>query len=674
MDTESSSTSLSESLSSIQQRIVASEFDGALADLAGLRESYPNSEDALYMSALCNRYTRNFKESLSILSRLVELVPDSGRAWQETGHTHRDMGQLQEALHNYTRACQLNAALEGSWNSIQKIATQLGRTRQAAHAKSNIERIKKTPQPLVVAADMIAEGKLLRAEDICRDFLKKVPHHIEAMRLLADIGLKLGVLTDAEFLLESAVLFAPENVQVRMDYIQALTRRQFYDKALEQSKHLLEKEPDSAQFQSLHAVSAVQAGDLDTALLMFDKVLTTLPNDPRTLTSKGHALKTRGDFDFSVDNYRQALLAHPEHGEAYYALANLKTYRYSDSELKAMHAQQANPQLTHMDRVYLSFALGKAYEDQGDYESSFSQYARGNALKKTQSRYSAEVTTRDIQSQISVCDAGFFRNMDGTGHQAPDPIFIVGLPRAGSTLLEQILSSHSLVDGTQELPNILSLSQSLRRRGRQEFGSDYPQILEKLDKNEFAEFGRTFIDETKIHRLNAPYFIDKMPNNFRHIGLIRLMLPNAKIIDARRHPMSCGFSVFKQLFAEGQEFSYSLEDIGSYYSDYLELMDHWNTVLPEFVLRVQHEDVVDDLESQVRRILEFCGLPYEESCLNYYETVRDVRTPSSEQVRQPIFKTALEQWRNYESELLPLTRALGPQALKRYPIEPLLAT
>ena len=660
---------MSTSLSAIQQRIVAREFDGALADLADLRKSYPNSEDALYMSALCNRYTRHFQESLTLLSRLVALAPDSGRAWQETGHTHRDLGQPQEALHAYARACQLNSALEASWKSMQKIATQLGRTQQAAHAKNNIERIKKTPQPLVVAADMVAEGKLLRAEDICRDFLKKVPHHIEAMRLLADIGLKLGVLSDAEFLLESAVLFAPNNAQVRMDYVQALTRRQFYDKALEQSKHLLDSEPDSVQFQSLHAVSAVQAGDLDIALTMFDKVLTQLPNDSRTLTSKGHALKTRGDFDLSVDSYRQALLAHPEHGEAYYALANLKTYRYSDAELAAMHAQQVNPQLTHMDRVYLSFALGKAYEDQGDYERSFSQYARGNALKKTQSRYDAELTTRDIQAQISVCDADFFRNMDGTGHQATDPIFIVGLPRAGSTLLEQILSSHSLVDGTQELPNILSLSQSLRRRGRQEFGSDYPQVLEKLDRSELAEFGRTFIEETKIHRLGAPYFIDKMPNNFRHIGLIRLMLPNARIIDARRHPLSCGFSVFKQLFAEGQEFSYSLEDIGRYYGDYLELMDHWDKVLPGFVLRVQHEDVVDDLESQVRRILEFCGLPFEESCLNYYETVRDVRTPSSEQVRQPIFKTALEQWRHYEAELQPLTAALGSEALERYPIE-----
>ena len=653
----------------IQQRIVACEFAGALTDLTELLESYPNSEDALYMLALCNRYTRCFQESLSILIRLVELVPDSGRAWQETGHTHRDMGQLQEALHDYTRACQLNPALAGSWNSMQKIATQQGRMRQADYAQRNIERIKKTPKPLVVAADMIAEGKLLRAEDICRDFLKKVPHHIEAMRLLADIGLKLGVLSDAEFLLESAVLFAPDNVQVRMDYIQALTRRQFYGKALEQSKHLLDGEPNSAQFQSLHAVSSVQAGDLETALLMFDKVLTTLPNDPRTLTSKGHALKTRGDFDVSVDSYRQALIAHPEHGEAYYALANLKTYRYSDTEMKAMHAQQANPQLTHMDRVYLSFALGKAYEDQGDYEHSFNQYARGNALKKTQSRYSAEVTTRDIQAQISVCDTDFFRNMDGAGHQVSDPIFIVGLPRAGSTLLEQILSSHSLVDGTQELPNILSLSQSLRRRGRQEFGSDYPQILEKMNKNEFTEFGRTFIEETGIHRLGAPYFIDKMPNNFRHIGLIRLMLPNAKIIDARRHPMSCGFSVFKQLFAEGQEFSYSLEDIGQYYADYLDLMDHWDRVLPGFVLRVQHEDVVDDLEAQVRRILEFCGLPFEASCINYYDTVRDVRTPSSEQVRQPIFKTALEQWRNYESELQPLIAALGLQVRERYPIE-----
>ena len=296
---------MSTSLSAIQQRIVAREFDGALADLAELRETYPNSEDALYMSALCNRYTRHFQESLTILSRLVELAPDSGRAWQETGHTHRDLGQLEEALRAYTRACQLNSALEGSWKSMQKIATQLERTRQAVYAQSNIERIKKTPQPLVVAADMIAEGKLLRAEDICRDFLKKVPHHIEAMRLLAAIGLKLGVLSDAEFLLESAVLFAPDNVQVRMDYVQALTRRQFYDKALEQSKHLLDSEPDSAQFQSLHAVSAVQAGDLDTALVMFDKVLTTLPNDPRTLTSKGHALKTRGDFDVSVDNLQR---------------------------------------------------------------------------------------------------------------------------------------------------------------------------------------------------------------------------------------------------------------------------------------------------------------------------------------------------------------------------------
>lgn len=640
-----------------------------MADLADLRKSYPNSEDALYMSALCNRYTRNFQESLTLLGRLVELAPDSGRAWQETGHTHRDLGQLEEALHAYARACRLNTALEASWKSMQKIATQLGRTQQAAYAQNNIERIKKTPQPLVVAADMIAEGKLLRAEDICRDFLKKVPHHIEAMRLLADIGLKLGVLSDAEFLLESAVLFAPNNAQVRMDYVQALTRRQFYDKALEQSKHLLDSEPDSVQFQSLHAVSAVQAGDLNIALTMFDKVLSQLPNDSRTLTSKGHALKTRGDFDLSVDSYQKALLAHPEHGEAYYALANLKTYRYSDAELAAMNAQQTNPQLTHMDRVYLSFALGKAYEDQGDYERSFSQYARGNALKKTQSRYDADLTTRDIQAQISVCDADFFRNMDGAGHQATDPIFIVGLPRAGSTLLEQILSSHSLVDGTQELPNILSLSQSLRRRGRQEFGSDYPQVLEELDRSELAEFGKTFIEETKIHRLGAPYFIDKMPNNFRHIGLIRLMLPNARVIDARRHPLSCGFSVFKQLFAEGQEFSYSLEDIGRYYNDYLELMDHWDKVLPGFVLRVQHEDVVDDLEMQVRRILEFCGLPFEESCINYYETVRDVRTPSSEQVRQPIFKTALEQWRNYEAELQPLTTALGHQALERYPIE-----
>jgi hypothetical protein len=320
-----------------------------------------------------------------------------------------------------------------------------------------------------------------------------------------------------------------------------------------------------------------------------------------------------------------------------------------------------------MDRIYLLFALGKAFEDLGSFETSFEYYEQGNRLKKTQSRYDAEKMSADLAAQSSKCTNDLFTQKFGAGCRAPDPIFIVGLPRSGSTLLEQILASHSQVNGTLELPNILSLSQRLRRRGRQEDSNGYPEILGDLSDQELEEFGKDYINDTLIHRQGAPFFIDKMPNNFRHIGLIQLILPNARIIDARRHPMSCCFSGFKQLFAEGQEFTYGLPEVGAYYRDYVHLMDHWDSVLPGKVLRVQYEDVVADLEGQVRRLLDHCGLPFEAACLNYHETERSVRTPSSEQVRQPIYDSGLEAWRPFEPFLTPLKTALGP-VLDRYPI------
>jgi hypothetical protein len=318
-----------------------------------------------------------------------------------------------------------------------------------------------------------------------------------------------------------------------------------------------------------------------------------------------------------------------------------------------------------MDRVYLQFALGKAHEDRSEFETAFRHYASGNALKKSLGTYDASTMSEDLEAQREVCTRELFDRRKGTGHDAPDPVFIVGLPRAGSTLLEQILSSHSQVDGTLELPNILSLSQRLRRRGRQGDNSPYPQVLNELSDNELESFGKEYIEDTRIHRQDAPYFIDKMPNNFRHIGLIHLILPNAKIIDARRHPMACCFSGYKQLFAEGQEFTYDLSDMGRYYKDYVELMKHWDKVLPGRVLRVHYEDVVADIDAQVRRILDYCGLPFEEACISFYETERSVRTPSSEQVRQPIYQSGLEQWRNFEPWLTPLEEALGP-ALTAY--------
>ena len=650
----------------IQNKIVRKQFDDALLDLAAVLQSDPDNIEALYMSAVCYRYKRDFKPALGSLAMLKSLAPEHGRAYQEEGHTYRDMGHPEQALQSYALACRFNPALVASWLAQHKILADQGLERQAVQALIQAERLQDLPPALVAVMDLISQGRLLKAEDICRQFLLKIPHHTEGMRLLADIGKRLGVLDDAEFLLESALKLEPDNTRVRIDYVQVLRKRQKFQQALEQAGFLLDGAPGNPQFQSMYGIECMQNGDYDAALRAFDEVLQQLPGDPVTLTSKGHALKTSGRYDAAVDAYRAAIASQPQYGEASYSLANLKVYEFSDAEIEAMLAQESSSGLSHIDRIHFCFALGKAFEDRGEFATSFEYYNRGNGLKKAQSRYDADQMTADLQAHQAVCTADFFAQRNGFGDAAPDPIFIVGLPRAGSTLLEQILSSHSMVDGTLELPNIPSLSQRLRRRGRRGDAIGYPQILETLSSDEAQQFGEEFIRDTRIHRQGAPFFIDKMPNNFRHIGLIQMILPNAKIINARRHPLACCFSGFKQLFAEGQEFSYDLHDIGRYYGAYVELMDHWERALPSRVLQVQYEDVVADLESQVRRILDYCELPFEESCLNFHQTERSVRTPSSEQVRQPIFASGLEQWRKYEPWLGPLRDALCP-ILERYP-------
>lgn len=657
-------------LSSIQEKIVAKRFDEALRCIEAILDTEPEHPEALYMSAVCQRYLGNQAAALAVLDQLKRLQPEHGRAYQEEGHNYRDLGKADEALLAYARACRFNPALEASWRGQQAILEHRGLQTQARQVALEIERLGAMPRPLVAVTDLLAQGRILKAEDICRQFLQKVPQHVEGMRLLAAIGMRLGVLDDAEFLLESAGRLEPDNDSVRVDLIQVLRKRQKFERARDEAQALLRKSPDNPQFKSLYAIESMQTGDYDTALRSFDEVLATVPGDPGTLTSKGHALKTRGDYDEAVASYKAALKSQPGHGEAYYSLANLKVYSFDDSEVKAMQQQvQAGNGLSHMDRIYLHFALGKAYEDRQDFKQSFDCYARGNELKRFQSRYDADQMSSDLAAQRDVCTAAFFSAREGFGDPAADPIFIVGLPRAGSTLLEQILSSHSQVDGTLELPNILSLSQRLRRMGREQGGAPYPENLAELSPQQCARFAQEFLRDTRIHRQGAPLFIDKMPNNFRHIGLIRLILPNAKIIDARRHPMACCFSGFKQLFAEGQEFTYSLADIGRYYRDYLQLMDHWDAVLPGYVLRVSNEDVVEDLELQVRRILEFCGLPFEASCLEFHRTRRNIRTPSSEQVRQPVNRSGLDYWRNYEPWLAPLKDSLGNAIRRRFEIE-----
>ncbi|WP_395074947.1 tetratricopeptide repeat-containing sulfotransferase family protein [Hyphococcus sp.] len=652
-------------LGEAQRLMTAGRFNDAYEKLEPLLDDENELVDALYLSAVCQRYLNQHHKASSLLTRLKSVAPDFGRAFQEEGHLALAAGDQQKALSAFQNAVRANPGLEASWRAQEKILQNLGRETDAAQAKAQAERLSRLPRELLAVTNYIHEGKLLKAENLCRRFLQHNARHVEGMRLLADIGARLGVLEDADFLLESAIEFEPDNIQLRFDYIQLLRKRQKFQAALDQAKSLYERDPDNPLFQSHYAIESLQTGDFEKALALFDAVLERVPNDPATLTSRGHALKTWGRQEEAIKSYRAAFAAKPDQGDAYYALANLKTYVFTDDELASMREQEACEGAVYQDRFHLCFALGKAFEDRGQYEAAFSYYSKGNDLKRLKSAYRADDMDQEFRAQMSICTEELFKTHSGVGHAAPDPIFIVGLPRAGSTLLEQILASHSQVDGTLELPNILSLSQSLRGRQRAGAESDYPKILQTLTPEKFAKMGEAYLDDTRIHRAGAPFFVDKMPNNFRHIGLIHLILPNAKIIDARREPMACCFSGFKQLFAEGQEFTYGLEEIGRYYRGYVELMRHWDEMLPGKVLRVQHEDVLDDLETQVRRLLDFCELPFEDACLDFHKTKRSVRTASSEQVRQPINKTGVDQWRRFEPFLDPLKNALGP-ALTEY--------
>ena len=646
-------------LANAQAKIVDGQFDSALGVLSDILCINPTLIDALYMKAVCERYLAKWDDAAATLNIVKRTAPEFGRVYQEEGHLYRSMNDELKALYAYQRACQLNPALAASWLAQAAILRSLGRDADARNAQGQADHLARQPKEVLAVSNFIYEGKLLKAEKLCRAFLQKNPHHVEAMRLLADLGVRFSVFDDAEFLLESAIEFEPDNIQLRLDYLKVLRKRQKYKAAYDLSCALHKKYPGDPVFQSQYAIDCMHTGKFEDALALFDKILERMPDDAATLVSRGHALKTYGRTEDAVKSYKAAYHARGDLGDAYYGLANLKTYRFSDAEISLMREQESSDQLAYANRIQLCFSLGKAFEDRQEYETAFDYYERGNDLKRAQCRYDADQMTEELQTQAQACGKALFERLGGKGHPASDPIFIVGLPRAGSTLLEQILASHSQVDGTFELPNILAMAHRLRRNKGANGSAPYPRALNEMTTEQLSALGRRYIDDTRIHRAGAPFFIDKMPNNFRHIGLIHLILPNAKIIDARREPMACCFSGFKQLFAEGQEFTYGLEQIGKYYRDYVALMRHWDDVAPGNVLRVQHEDVLDDLEGQVRRMLDYCGLPFEPACLEFYKTDRSVRTASSEQVRKPINKSGVDQWRSFEPYLEPLKKALG---------------
>ena len=635
---------------------------GSLRIADAVLAEVPRNRDALYLAAVCHRYLNGLGSALDVLERMEAEAPDHARLHQERGHCHRARGDRLAATASYERAVMLNAALPASWQALVALYQATGRLEDAARARDHVEHLANMPAPLVSVSALINEGDLFHAERLCRHFLQTQGHHLEGMRLLADIGVRLDVLDDAEFLLESVVEFAPDYHAARYEYAVVLAKRQKFAKALEQARVLRGVDPENRAYEALYAAQCAGIGHHAAAIDAYEALLSALPQDPYVALSLGHARRSFGQQPAAIDAYREAAVRKPDFGDAYWSLANLKTYRFQDEELDRMREHEIAGTTSIPDRYHLCFALGKALEDRHEYAESFAYYDRGNALKRQEIRYSADLMERDLGLQARVCTEEFLSSRANAGCPSRDPIFIVGLPRAGSTLLEQILASHSKVEGTMELPNIRVFAHHLDGRRRSDDPPRYPGSLAGLSPAKLLELGEKYIADTRVYRSGAPMFIDKMPNNFRHLGLISLILPNAKIIDARRDAMGCCFGGFKQLFAAGQEFTYGLDDIGRYYRNYVDLMAHWDAVLPGRILRVQYEQVVEDVESSVRRILDFCELEFEEACLDFHRTQRSVRTASSEQVRQPLFREGLLQWRHYERHLGPLRDALGPLA------------
>ncbi|MDE2294904.1 MAG: sulfotransferase [Gammaproteobacteria bacterium] len=638
----------------VERRAFPDARDAALA----LSAQVPENRDVLYLLAVSERHLNLIDEALATLDRLERTHPDFSRLYQERGHCHMMRRDAPRAIEAFLIAVNRNPALPASWRALEGLYRLVGDEANARTAASHVATLARLPPEIVTATSLFHDRELALAEPIVRRYLLQHGNHVEAMRLLARIGIEREAFEDAEILLDAVLDLAPDYHAARFDFARTLLHRHKHRRAIEELERLLAVEPENRNYRTLIATTYVGIGDHERALALYRSLRADAPQAAAVQLSIAHCLKTLGRRDEAIAAYREAIAIRPNFGDAYWSLANLKTFRFADEDVAVMREVEAAADTPTVDRYHLCFALGKGFADRGDWAESFRYYERGNALKRAEIDYRPEAVEEQARLQMRVCTREFFAARQGVGCPDPAPIFIVGLPRSGSTLLEQILASHSAVEGTMELADVPRLVNDLQGRSARSELPRYPQGLPEIDVEEIRRFGERYLADTRAYRSGKPRFVDKMPNNFRHIGLIHLMLPNAKIIDARRDPMACGFSNFEQLFASGQEFTYSLEEIGRYYRSYVELMDHWNRVLPGRILLMRHEEVVDDLEGSVRRLLAFCDLEFEPGCLEFHKTQRSVRTASSEQVRQPIFTHGVDRWRHYEPWLGPLRAAL----------------
>jgi predicted Zn-dependent protease len=623
---------------------------------------------ALMILGISHRLCGRLERAIELLAPLARSQAEMPRVHYEYAMALARTGHVEEAIETLQCAIALNPALPQVWLALADLQRAVGMQKDADAAYAGYIRYSVRDPNLLHAAEALNANRLPEAEGLLRAWLKQHPTDVVAMRMLGELAVRVGRNAEALRLFERCLELAPGFREARQHFAVVLHREQQSPRALEQLELLLREDPANAGARTLKAAVLCRLGEYARGIELYEGLLREYPHNARVWLSYGHALKTEGRQADAIAAYRHCVDEEPEFGEAWWSLANLKTIRFDDADITTMRAQLQREDIETEHRLHFEFSLGKALEDRADYAESFAHYAEGNRLRLQIVPYRAGDTHARVVHAKRVYTREFFAERAGCGDPAPDPIFIVGLPRSGSTLIEQILSSHSAVEGTMELPEIIAMTRALRRSG--DGSASYHEVLTGLPAEQFAELGRQFIERTRVQRKTAaPLFIDKMPNNFLHLGLIQLMLPNAKIIDARRHPLACCFSGFKQHFARGQSFSYSLEDLGRYYCDYVDLMTHFDAVLPGRVHRVIYERMVEHTEDEVRRLLDYCGLPFEEGCLRFFENDRPVRTASSEQVRRPINRDGIDQWRHYAAWLDPLKAALGP-VLDAYPEVP----
>jgi tetratricopeptide (TPR) repeat protein len=631
----------------------------------------PGNADAILVLGVAKRRQGDLLGARTTFEGLVRTNPRWPKAHYELGMTLAGLGQAAAAWNPLIRAAELNPQMSDAWRALGDLATAAGDIGAADGYYARQIKTSVSNPLLLEAASALFDNRLAVAERLLKDFLKRFPTDVPAIRMLAEVAARIGRFADAETLLRRCLELAPSFHPARHNYAVALLRQGKPTQALIQVDRLLAVDPHDPGYRNLHAAVLGSIGDFEKTIAVYEDVLKDYPNQPRAWMSYGHALKTAGRLEDGIAAYRRSIEQRPQLGEAYWSLANLKTFRFSDADIATMDNQVDGAGLSDDDRLHFHFALGKALEDRDRFDGSFEHYAKGNAIRREQLGYEPERFSERMRQMQSLFGAPFFAERAGSGCPAPDPIFVVGLPRSGSTLIEQILSSHSAIEGTAELPDLSNIVDTLVGHRKRDEPSLYPGVLAELDHAQLRALGEDYLARTRAQRKTTrPLFIDKNPQNFFHIGMIRLILPNAKIIDARRHPLAACFSGFKQHFARGQAYTYGLTDIGRYYREYVGLMAHYDAVQPGAIHRVHYEAMVADTEAEIRRLIAYCGLPFEEACLRFHENDRAVRTPSSEQVRRPIFRDGLDQWRNYEPWLGPLKDALGDE-LERYPALPM---